>query len=451
MRDELVRQIALLVEKAGGRVYFVGGFVRDKIIGRENKDIDIEVHGISEEKLEEILSEFGTVNKFGSSFGVYAISGYDIDIALPRSERKTGVKHTDFEIVVDPFIGIKGAAKRRDFTMNAILEDVLAGELIDPHGGLEDIKAGIIRHVDEKTFIEDPLRVLRAAQFSARFGFEIAPETIELCKTIDLSDISSERIETEMKKALLKSEKPSKFFESLREMDQLGYWFKELKQLIGIEQNKKYHPEGDVWTHTMIVLDNAAKFRDEVSDAYSFMLFALMHDLGKIETTDIIDGEIHSYQHEIVGVEIAERFLERVCHEKKVKNYVLKSIPLHMRPSMLFESKSKVKKTNKLFDEAVEPKDIIYFSLCDKHVETSKEELKKKEFLFERLRVYEEIMKEPYVTGKDLLELGFEPGVELGKMLELAHKLRLAGVSKEKTLKQVLAIYRKKKCNVKNI
>lgn len=149
--------------------------------------------------------------------------------------------------------------------------------------------------------------------------------------------------------------------------------------------------------------------------------------------------------HEIVGVEIAERFLERVCHEKKVKSYVLKSIPLHMRPSMLFESKSKVKKTNKLFDEAVEPKDLIYFSLCDKHVETSKEEeLKKKEFLFERLRVYEEMLKEPYVTGKDLLELGFKSGVEIGKILELAHKLRLAGVSKEKSLKQVLAIYRKK-------
>lgn len=112
---------------------------------------------------------------------------------------------------------------------------------------------------------------------------------------------------------------------------------------------------------------------------------------------------------------------------------------------MLFESKSKVKKTNKLFDEAIEPKDLIYFSLCDEHVETSKEEeLKKKEFLFERLRVYEEMLKEPYVTGKDLLELGFKSGVELGKMLEFAHKLRLAGVSKEKSLKQVLAIYRKK-------
>jgi len=96
-------------------------------------------------------------------------------------------------------------------------------------------------------------------------------------------------------------------------MNQLGYWFKELEQLIGLEQNPKYHPEGDVWTHTMIVLDNAAKFRNEVSDAYSFMLFALMHDLGKIETTEIINGKIHSYNHEVVGVEIAERLLERVC------------------------------------------------------------------------------------------------------------------------------------------
>ena len=441
----IFERLALKVENAGGRAFYVGGCVRDKAIGCQNKDIDIEVHGISEEELEKILSEFGNIKFFGSSFGVYSISGVNADISLPRSERKIGNGHRDFEVVVDPFIGIKKAARRRDFTINAIMEDILTGEIIDPFNGSSDMCAGIIKHVDDKTFIEDPLRVLRAAQFSARFDFKIAPETIELCKTIDLSALSSERIEIEMKKALLKSKKPSLFFENLREMNQLGYWFKELEQLIGIEQNKKYHPEGDVWTHTMIVLDNAAKFRDEVSDAYSFMLFALMHDLGKIETTDIIDGEIHSYQHEIVGVEIAERFLERVCHEKKVKNYVLKSIPLHMRPSMLFESKSKVKKTNKLFDEAVEPKDLIYFSLCDKHVETSKEEeLEGEEFLFERFRVYEETMEQPYITGKDLLELGFKSGVELGKMLELAHKLRLAGVSKEKALKQVLAVYGKK-------
>ena len=441
----IFERLALKVENAGGRAFYVGGCVRDKALGCQNKDIDIEVHEISEEELEKILSEFGNIKFFGSSFGVYSISGVNADISLPRSERKIGNGHRDFEVVVDPFIGIKKAARRRDFTINAIMEDILTGEIIDPFNGSSDMCAGIIKHVDDKTFIEDPLRVLRAAQFSARFDFKIAPETIELCKTIDLSALSSERIEIEMKKALLKSKKPSLFFENLREMNQLGYWFKELEQLIGIEQNKKYHPEGDVWTHTMIVLDNAAKFRDEVGDAYSFMLFALMHDLGKIETTDIIDGEIHSYQHEIVGVEIAERFLERVCHEKKVKNYVLKSIPLHMRPSMLFESKSKVKKTNKLFDEAVEPKDLIYFSLCDKHVETSKEEeLEKKEFLFERFRVYEETMEQPYITGKDLLELGFKSGVELGKMLELAHKLRLAGVSKEKALKQVLAVYGKK-------
>lgn len=441
----IFERLALKIENAGGRAFYVGGCVRDKALGCQNKDIDIEVHGISEEELEKILSEFGNIKFFGSSFGVYSISGINADISLPRSERKIGNGHRDFEVVVDPFIGIKEAARRRDFTINAMMEDILTGEIIDPFNGSSDMCAGIIKHVDDKTFIEDPLRVLRAAQFSARFDFKIAPETIELCKTIDLSALSSERIEIEMKKALLKSKKPSLFFENLREMNQLGYWFKELEQLIDLEQNTKYHPEGDVWTHTMIVLDNAAKFRNEVSDAYSFMLFALMHDLGKIETTEIINGKIHSYNHEVVGVEIAERLLERICHEKKVKNYILKSIPLHMRPSMLFESKSKIKKTNKLFDEAVEPKDLIYFSLCDKHIETSKkEELEKKEFLFERLRVYEETMEQPYTTGKDLLELGFKSGIELGKMLELAHKLRLAGVSKEKALKQVLAVYGKK-------
>ena len=191
-------KIAERVADAGGRAYCVGGFVRDKIMGRPCEDVDIEVHGISPDRLREILGGLGTPLSYGQSFGIYSLAGSGIDVAMPRREKKTGSKHTDFEVDVDPFIGTEEAARRRDFTINALMEDILSGEVIDHFGGLGDIRSGIIRHVDERTFAEDPLRVLRAAMFAARFGFEAAPETIELCRGMDLSDLSKERIEGEL-------------------------------------------------------------------------------------------------------------------------------------------------------------------------------------------------------------------------------------------------------------
>jgi tRNA nucleotidyltransferase (CCA-adding enzyme) len=182
---------------------------------------------------------------------------------MPRREKATGRGHRDFEIEVDPFIGTYKAARRRDFTINALMQDVLTGEVVDHFGGMDDLRAGIIRHIDPETFIEDPLRVLRGAQFAARFGFRIAPETVELCKGIDLSALSRERIEEELKKALLKSDKPSVFFEEMRRMEQLDVWFPELGQTIGLEQDPVFHPEGDVWVHTMEVIDRAAAVRDK--------------------------------------------------------------------------------------------------------------------------------------------------------------------------------------------
>lgn len=166
----IAEKIANKVSEKGGRTFYVGGFVRDKILGIENKDMDIEVHGVKPEVLREILSEVGEPMSYGSSFGVYSLKGYDIDIAMPRKEHATGKGHRDFEVFVDPFIGTAEAARRRDFTMNAVMEDVLTGELVDPFGGKQDLEKGIIRHIDSDTFVEDPLRVLRGAQFASRFG-----------------------------------------------------------------------------------------------------------------------------------------------------------------------------------------------------------------------------------------------------------------------------------------
>ena len=440
MKDSIEHKIAKIVKEKGGRTYYVGGFVRDKLMGIENKDVDIEVHGISPETLYEILKSFGEALSFGKSFGIFSLKGYDIDIAMPRSERKTGLGHRDFEVQIDPFIGEEKAASRRDFTMNAIMQDVLTGEIVDPFGGQKDISLGVIRHVSDDSFAEDPLRVLRGAQFAARFGFSFAEETLEICRNIDLSFLSRERVEEELKKALLKGKKPSLFFETLRAEDQLRTWFSEVEKCIGIEQDPVYHPEGDVWVHTMEVLDRAAAFREDVSDPYSFMLLALCHDFGKIVTTEEINGRIHAYGHETEGLPLVSDFLNRIVGENDVREYVLNMVPLHMKPNMVAYSRSPVKSTNKMFDAAREPLDLIYFSMADRPLMVGEDPFSgNSEFLFERYRVYEEMMSRPFVQGRDLVAAGLEPGEYFSELLEYAHKLRLAGVDKKSALKQTLS------------
>ena len=444
MSRKTAERIAEYVHEAGGRAFYVGGFVRDRLLGIDNKDVDIEVHGITPEVLYGILEKTGEPLSYGKSFGVYALKGEDLDIAMPRRERATGTGHRDFDVNVDPFIGTREAARRRDFTINAMMEDVLTGEIVDHFGGRRDLDEGVIRHIDPVTFIEDPLRVLRGAQFAARFGFTIAPDTIELCRGIDLSTLSRERVEEELKKALLKACKPSIFFESLRSMDQLDIWFPELKQTIGLEQDPVFHPEGDVWTHTMEVIDRAAAFRDRVSEPYRFMLLALTHDLGKIVTTEEKNGRIHAYEHEVKGMPIVEAFIGRLTNEKDIKDYVFNIVPLHMRPNMVAYSKSALKSTNRMFDAAIAPSDLVWFAESDKPVVSGAEVFSgDREFLLERLKTYEETMEKPYVMGRDLIEAGLEPGEDFGEFLAYAHKLRLAGIEKESALKQVLTYARK--------
>ena len=435
-----------MVSERGGRTFYVGGFVRDKILGIENKDMDIEVHGVKPEVLCEILSEVGEPMSYGSSFGVYSLKGYDIDIAMPRKEHATGKGHRDFEVFVDPFIGTAEAARRRDFTMNAVMEDVLTGELVDPFGGKQDLENGIIRHIDSDTFVEDPLRVLRGAQFASRFGFNIADDTSDLFRSMDLSALSMERVEDELKKALLKGKKPSVFFEVLRSADGLDVWFPEVKALIGIEQDPKFHPEGDVWTHTMEVLDRAARYRYKTKNPYAFMLLALTHDFGKAVTTEVVNGRIHAYDHETEGLPAIETFLRRITNESEVISYVLNMVPLHMKPNVVAASKSAVKVTNRMFDRAAAPEDLIYFAMSDKPVMSGDNPFTgDPEFLFERYELYEEMMSRPYVTGNDLIEKGLEPGEYFSDVLAYAHKLRLAGTEKESALKQTLAYARKRR------
>lgn len=205
MKDlEFVRMVASKVQSFGGRTFYVGGCVRDKLLGLESKDIDIEIYGITREVLvNDILSTFGQVRFQGASFGVYRVSDYDVDIAFPRTENAVGKCHRDFTVCVDSNLSFEKATVRRDFTINAMLQDVLTGEIIDLYGGQDDLKNGIIRYVNATSFVEDALRVFRAAQFAARFDFTIADETKNLMKTIDTRFLSKERVYGELKKSIV--------------------------------------------------------------------------------------------------------------------------------------------------------------------------------------------------------------------------------------------------------
>lgn len=440
----MARMIAEKVASEGGRAFYVGGLVRDHILGRENKDVDIEIHGITPEKLEEILETFGEVTKTGMSFGVFGLKKYEIDIAMPRKEKAVGRGHRDFEIDVDPFIGYEKAALRRDFTMNAMMEDVLTGEILDFFGGREDMKKHLIRHVNDVTYQEDALRVLRAAQFAARFQFEIADETRELSRTMSLTDLAPERIFGELHKALLKAREPSIFFEEMRHMGHLSLWFPELEALIGVPQSPVHHPEGDVWTHTMMVLDAAAELRSEASYPEGFMMSALTHDFGKAVSTVAEGQKISAIGHEKTGVELTRQFLRRISNESKMERYVLNMVELHMKPNMLASDRAGQKSTSKMFDQSVCPGDLLLLAKADHLGKGNAEDYSPTEaFLQDRLSYFEELMSRPFVQGRDLVEAGIQPGPDFSEALAYSHKMRLAGVQKKEALAQTLSYIRK--------
>lgn len=436
---EIVNQIALAVDKNGGQTFFVGGCVRDWLLGFESKDVDIEVHGIAPFVLEEILDRVGERITIGESFGIYSLKGYNVDIAMPRKEKVKGLGHKDFDVIVDPYSGTMQAAMRRDFTINSIMKNALTGEIVDHFNGIDDLKKGIIRHVNDVTFCDDSLRVLRAAQFAARFEFNVAEETINLCQKMDLTQLSSERVTEELKKALLKSNKPSIFFKVLKDMKQLDYWFKEVEDLIGVMQNPVHHSEGDVWTHTMMVLDEAIKYRDKVNNPFGFMLSCITHDFGKTVTTKIIDGVIRSYNHDIEGVPIAIKFMKRLTNEVNLIKLVSNLTEYHMRPNILASNNSSIKATNKMFDLAIDPLALISLAMSDSRGKISQYPyISYDEYLYQRIEIYYQYMSEPYVTGQDLIGAGLTPSKDFSKILEYAHKLRLAGVNKKEALKQTL-------------
>ena len=344
---EKVLALAQTVRDVGGRALLVGGCVRDLLLSIEPKDWDLEVYGIEPARLRALLDQFGPVNVVGEAFTVYKL-GPDLDVSLPRRERKSGRGHRAFVIEGDPSMTIEDAARRRDFTVNAILQDPLTNEVIDPFGGRQDLDSKILRAVSVETFAEDSLRVLRAAQLAARFEFRVHPDTAELCRTIDLSDLPAERVWGELEKLLLRARLPSIGLGWLQALGALDQLFPEIKTLIDVPQDPEWHPEGDVFVHTRLVLDRARELIADLSYAkqVAVMLASLAHDFGKPATTEFIDGRLRSRGHEEAGVAPTEKFLDRLnihtLDGYDVRAQVIALVREHLKPGEFYKKRDEV-------------------------------------------------------------------------------------------------------------
>jgi tRNA nucleotidyltransferase (CCA-adding enzyme) len=439
---EKVQSLAAAVRDAGGRALLVGGCVRDLLMGIEPKDWDLEVYGIEPARLRALLDQFGPVSVVGEAFTVYKLSP-DLDVSLPRRERKSGRGHRAFVIEGDPSMTFEDAARRRDFTVNAILQDPLTGEIIDPFGGQEDIRNKTLRAVSVETFAEDSLRVLRAAQFAARFEFEVEPATVSLCRAIDLSDLPAERIWGEMEKLLLRARRPNIGLKWLRELGAIKQLFPELDALIDVPQDKEWHPEGDVFVHTGLAIDCARQLIDDLpySKQVTVMLGTLCHDFGKPATTEFLEGRWRSRGHEEAGVAPAEKFLDRLnIHTLAgydVRGQVIALVRDHLKPGEFFKKKDEV--GDGAFRRLARKceLDLLYRVAKADSLGRNTEELPREkwftseaqEWFIQRAKelAVEQRPPEPILLGRHLLEMGLQPGPRVGEITKAIYEMQLDG------------------------
>jgi tRNA nucleotidyltransferase (CCA-adding enzyme) len=453
---ERILQIARTINVAGGRALLVGGCVRDRLMGLQPKDWDLEVYAIEPGKLRELLSTFGPVNAVGEAFTVYKL-GPELDVSVPRRERKIGPGHRSFVIQGDPSMQFTDAARRRDFTVNAILQDPLTGEIIDPFDGQEDIRRKILRAVSAETFVEDSLRVLRAAQFAARFEFEIAAETVALCRTIDLSDLPAERIWREMEKLLLRATRPAIGLRWLRQLGADQQLFPEITALVDVAQDPEWHPEGDVFVHTLLVVDRARELIDDLDypRRVTVMLAALAHDFGKPDTTEFLEGRWRSRGHEEAGVAPTTNLLDRLnIHTLggyDVREQVLALVREHLKPGEFY------KKRDQVGDGAFRrlarrcELDLLYRVAKADSLGRNAEwiprekwyDAEAQDWFIARARELEVEQRppEPLLMGRHLLEMGLSPGRRVGDITRAVFEMQLDG--RVRTVEEAKAAARK--------
>ena len=454
---KVLEDILKNLQELGATPILVGGCVRDYFLNIPVKDYDVEIFGIDcFETIEKSLQKYGSVKLVGKSFGVLTlrVNEYDFDFALPRTEKKIGNTHQDFEVITNAKLSFKEAAIRRDFTINSIGYDFFKQEFLDPFNGINDLKNKIIKHIDDNTFIEDSLRVYRAVQFASRFNFEIDENTKKLCKEIVLNDelkyLPKERIFEELKKLFLKSSKPSIGFELFRELEILKY-FPELEVLINCEQEPEYHPEGDVWIHTMMCLDEMARILEEekIEDEYRklYLFYGILcHDFGKPFCTQEINGKITSHKHESLGIEPTISFLSKLTNEKKFIEIVCSLVKNHLTPFQLYLAESSLKAIKRL-SLKVNIEDLCLVCLADclgRTILDKQKCPKATSWLLEKAKELEihNVAIKPLVLGRDLIELGFKPSKEFKEILEFAFDLQIdENMKKEEIIKNIIKKY----------
>ena len=421
------------------RVLLVGGAVRELALGRVAKDYDVEVLGLDPLALDAELAKLWPSRSHcvGKAFAVHKVS-------FPEG---------DLDIAANPLRDFARASRRRDFTINAMGWEVSSQALADPFGGTADLAAGQLRCVDPSTFVEDPLRVYRAAQFAARLEFDVDPATAELCERLvcagALDGLPAERITEEWRKLLLMPLRPSLGLEILNRWGVL-LAYPELAALRGVIQDPRWHPEGDVWVHTLAVVDAAARLirqnqRHLSTDDCLVVLFgALLHDVGKPTTTRIEAQGITAYGHEAAGREAASRLLQRLRLGERIELGILECVTEHMRPAQLTREVVSGKLNTRQATNALRRllKDVAhagwpaFLTMCeaDKRGRGRPEE---RDLPYEPAIHLNPLLKQcpaeilsadSLLKGRDLLELGIKPGPRMGRLIAMVEKQRDEGV-----------------------
>lgn len=436
-----MRRLLETLRDAGGRPYLVGGAVRDTLLGLPHEDLDVEVFGLPLPDLKEALARVGRVDVVGEAFTVFKVSGLEgaegaVDVSLPRRDSKAGPGHRGIAVTGDPDLSLEEAARRRDFTINAVMFDPFASAFIDPFGGQRDLRRRVLRAVDLGTLGEDPLRALRAVQLAARFELTVDVETARRCASMPLAELPAERVFGEIQKLLLQARRPSLGLSLLREWGMLPAVAPELIPLIGTPQDPEWHPEGDVWIHTLLAVDQAVPLLEglDTARAHAVMLGVLCHDLGKPETTQLLEGRLRSYGHEEAGLPPTNALLDRWnvhrLHGYDVRAQVLGLVGNHLKPGQFYDDRERVSDgAIRRLARKCEPALLYRVARADCLGRTGDFPPVAMEWFLERVRQLEvaERPPDPLLQGRHVLELGVSPGPEVGRIVRAVYERQLDG------------------------